>query len=298
MNSEKLTICPICENENFEFFLKAKDHTVTQEEFELKKCTRCHLLFTSPRPTETTIGKYYASDNYISHSGKSNTLFDSLYLAARRITLKWKTDLINQYTLRHGRVLDFGCGTGDFLLHLQNSGYQVSGVEPNKSAREKANIKLHGKVSENLLEIKNGSVDVITLWHVLEHVHTLNETLQGLKKRTKKGGHIIIAVPNPSSHDALKYKSFWAGYDVPRHLWHLTQETMNALLIRNGLKIVSVKPMKLDSFYVSLLSEQYRLPKQLKIISATKALAEGVISNLKARKKKEYSSLIYIAQPE
>lgn len=298
MNKEVINSCPICENVNFELFLKSKDYTITQEEFELKKCNRCHFIVTSPRPTEATIGKYYASDNYISHSGKSSTVFDKIYLAARGLTLKWKSDLINQYSPKPGTILDFGCGTGDFLHYLKNNGYQVFGVEPNESAREKANQKLQGKVSENLLAIKDNSADIITLWHVLEHVHKLNETLQSLKKKLSKKGYIIIAVPNPTSHDSTKYSDLWAGYDVPRHLWHFTQETMTALLNRNNLKLVAVKPMKLDSFYVSLLSEQYKNPAQLKIITALKAFKEGLTSNLLARKTKEYSSLIYIAQPE
>lgn len=298
MNTEIISTCPICENENFEFYLKSKDYTITGEEFELKKCKRCHFIFTSPRPTEVTIGKYYASDNYISHSGKSNSLFDKIYLAARSITLTWKCDLINQYLPKPGTILDFGCGTGEFLSHLKNNGYHVIGVEPNKSARKKANLKLQGKVSENLLAIKNNTADIITLWHVLEHVHTLNETLQNLKNILSENSHIIIAVPNPASHDCSKYSNFWAGYDVPRHLWHFTQETMTALLHRNGLELVAIKPMKLDSFYVSLLSEQYKNPGQPKIITAIKAFTEGLNSNLLAWKNKEYSSLIYIARPE
>lgn len=297
MNTEIVTTCPICENENFEFYLRAKDYTVTLEEFELKKCKHCHFIVTSPRPTETSIGRYYASANYISHSGKSNNLFDKIYLAARGISLKWKSDLIKHYTSK-GTLLDFGCGTGDFLYTQKNNGYQVLGVEPNKIAREKANLKLEGKVSENLHTIKNNSVDIITLWHVLEHVHSLNETIQNLKKILTEKGHILIAVPNPASHDSRKYNNLWAGYDVPRHLWHFTQETMNALLHRNGLKLVAVRPMKLDSYYVSLLSEQYQNPTQLKIITAIKAITEGITSNLLARKNNEYSSLIYIAQPE
>jgi 2-polyprenyl-3-methyl-5-hydroxy-6-metoxy-1,4-benzoquinol methylase len=291
MNNEVINSCPICENVIFEPFLKSKDYTVTQEEFELKRCKRCNFIVTSPRPTELTIGKYYASDNYISHSGKSNTLFDKIYLAARGLTIKWKLDLINQYSSKPGTILDYGCGTGDFLHHLKNNGYQVLGVEPNESAREKANLKLQGKVSENLLDIKNNTADTITLWHVLEHVHTLNETLQALKKILSKRGYIIIAVPNSASHDSRKYNNLWAGYDVPRHLWHFT-------LHRNSFKLVDVKPMKLDSFYVALLSEQYKNPTQLKIITALKAFKEGLTSNILARKTKEYSSLIYIAQPE
>jgi SAM-dependent methyltransferase len=279
MGTENITTCPICENEFFESYLQTKDFTVTQEDFQLQACKTCGFIITNPRPTENTIGKYYASDKYISHSGHSKSLFDKIYLFARNITLKWKHELITQYS-KSGKVLDYGCGTG------------------NENARKKANLKLQGKVSENLLHIQSSKVDIITLWHVLEHVHTLNETIQNLKNLLSKKGLIVIAVPNMESHDARKYKNTWAGYDVPRHLWHFNQDTMQTLLQRNGLKVVAIHPMKLDSFYVSLLSEQYKNPNQSKPITAIKAFKEGLISNYYARKNKQYSSLIYIARPE
>ena len=194
--------------------------------------------------------------------------------------------------------MDYGCGTGDFLNFVRNKGFDVIGVEPNETARQKANLKLQGKVSENLLQIQTNAVDIITLWHVLEHVHTLNETLQDLKSLLSKKGIMMVAVPNAESHDAKMYKNNWAGYDVPRHLWHFSQDTMQALLLRNGFKIVAIAPMKLDSFYVSLLSEQYKNPNQSKLITAIKAFREGLLSNYYARKNKQYSSLIYIARPE
>jgi len=294
---EIVSSCPICEQFNFNTHLKAKDYTVTKEEFQLVRCNSCHFIITSPRPSQDNIGKYYASENYISHSGKSKTLFDKLYLLARNFTLRWKYNLLIQYIAESGSVLDYGCGTGEFLDYIQTKNLNVTGVEPNKTAREKANSKLNGKVSESIKELKENSVDAITLWHVLEHIHNLNDTIQQLKNLLTKKGYIIIAVPNPNSHDCQKYKTYWAGYDVPRHLWHFTQETMNALLSRNGLKIETIKPMKLDSFYVSLLSEQYQHPSQSKLLSAARAFLEGLISNFSARKNREYSSLIYIVKP-
>lgn len=298
MTSETITICPICENQRFTNLISVKDYSITKEVFELIKCAHCSLIITSPRPTAQYIGKYYASIDYISHSGKSKTLFDKIYLSARNLTLRWKYKLIKDYFPQPGNIADVGCGTGEFLNFMKRKNWRVTGIEPNETAREKANELLENLVFKDLSEIKDSRVDVITLWHVLEHVHDLNNTLQKLKSLLSPQGRIIIAVPNPNSHDSDHYKNNWAGYDVPRHLWHFTQSTMTALLSKNGLKVVDVRPMKLDSFYVSLLSEGYKYPGGSKFIMGARAFIEGLISNFSARKNKEYSSLIFISTPE
>lgn len=298
MVSENITSCPVCEHQNFSEFLRSKDFTVTGEEFELKKCDQCNMIITSPRPTQESIGKYYASENYISHSGKSKTLFDKIYLNARRITLKWKYQIISEYYQSPANILDYGCGTGEFLNFMKKKDWQIIGIEPAEHARQKAKQLLENKVFSDLSNIKPSSLEIITLWHVLEHIHDLNNTIQKLKSFLTKSGHLLIAVPNPNSHDCQHYKDHWAGYDVPRHLWHFTQETMTALLKKNGLKVVDIKPMKLDSYYVSLLSENYKNPQQAKLTSAIKAFIEGSTSNLFAAKTKNYSSIIYIAKTE
>jgi 2-polyprenyl-3-methyl-5-hydroxy-6-metoxy-1,4-benzoquinol methylase len=298
MASENITTCPICDHENFKFYNKAEDYTITGETFELKQCTHCNFIITSPRPDKDSIGKYYESKNYISHSGKSTTLFDKVYLNARNITLSWKHQLIKKYFSKPTYILDYGCGTGEFLNHMKNNGWNIAGVEPTDTARQKANQLLGNKVSKDLETFKANSVKLITLWHVLEHIHDLNNTILKLKSLLTQDGLIIIAVPNPKSHDSQHYKNKWAGYDVPRHLWHFTQDTINALLKKNGLEVLEIKPMKLDSFYVSLLSEGYQNPNQPKLISGIKAFIEGLVSNFSAKKSREYSSLIYIAKPK
>lgn len=298
MASESTTICPICDQENLNSFITAKDYTITGEEFELKQCANCHFIITSPRPDKDSIGKYYASENYISHSGKSKTLFDKIYLTARNITLNWKYQLISKSFPQPASILDYGCGTGEFLNYMKNKGWTVYGVEPAETARQKANKLLNGNVSEKLETIEYNSVRLITLWHVLEHIHDLNSTLQTLKNLLTSDGLLIVAVPNPNSHDSKHYKDKWAGYDVPRHLWHFSQDTMTSLLKKNGLNLIETKPMKLDSYYVSLLSEAYKNPNQSKLLTSIKAFIEGLRSNISAKKTKEYSSHIYIAKPE
>ncbi len=297
MEHESFSICPVCDQQDLRAFISAKDHTVTHEEFKIQQCARCGFMATNPRPSVQSIGEYYLSENYISHSGKSKTIFDKIYLAVRKLTLKWKYDLITEHISKPARVLDFGCGTGEFLHTFKANNWNVTGVEPSLLARQKANHLLGNKVLKELPDDKD-VYDAITLWHVLEHIHLLNPTIQKIKNCLSPSGIIFIAVPNPESHDCKHYKEYWAGYDVPRHLWHFTRETMTALLKKNGLKIINIKPMKLDSYYVSLLSEGYKNPGRSKLLLALNAIKEGFASNRSAQKTKEYSSLIYIAKLE
>jgi 2-polyprenyl-3-methyl-5-hydroxy-6-metoxy-1,4-benzoquinol methylase len=295
---EDVSLCPVCGQNKFDPYLKAIDHTITKEKFELTKCRSCQLIITNPRPTQSEIGKYYASNEYISHSGKSKTTIDKVYLLARNFTLRWKYQLLKKNLPINSNILDYGCGTGEFLNYLKKKHLNVAGIEPTKMAREKANALLGNRVVENLNNLKDQTFNAITLWHVLEHVHEINDTITSLKKILAKDGYLYIAVPNQNSHDSNRYNNYWAAIDVPRHLWHFTQETMSLLLKKNGLIVESIKPMKLDSFYVSLLSEQYKNPNQPKIISGIKAFLEGSVSNYAARKNNDYSSLIYIVKSE
>lgn len=258
-------------------------------------CRGCGLLLTNPRPSPTHISKYYQSDKYISHTGGGKSLFDRIYLFARHFTLGWKHDTITAHQ-RKGSILDFGCGTGEFLQHCQQLGWKVSGVEPSADARTKATQLIAKPVAPTISELEETQYDAITLWHVLEHIHTLPTTLKTLAVKLKPTSTLFIAVPNYKSPDARHYQAHWAGYDVPRHLWHFSPETMRALLNKVGLKIVAIKPMKLDAFYVSLLSESYKNPDQPKWLAATKAFLHGLHSNLKAAKTKNHSSLIFIAK--
>jgi 2-polyprenyl-3-methyl-5-hydroxy-6-metoxy-1,4-benzoquinol methylase len=191
-------------------------------------------------------------------------------------------------------LLDFGCGTGNFLQRAHQSGLDVCGVEPSDLARQHAADLVAAPIYKNLDAVEK-TFDVITLWHVLEHLPDLNQKLDQLRSRLTKNGTMFIAVPNHRSADALKYKEVWAGFDVPRHLWHFSQSSMQQLFRRHELKLEHVIPMKLDAYYVSLLSNKY-LAKRNTIAGMFKALTDGLRSNLAAKKNNEYSSLIYVAR--
>jgi len=289
-----ISSCPICSGTIFNNYLECKDYTASQEDFILTQCNACQFVFTNPRPDTESIGQYYLSDKYISHTGGKQNLTDLLYISVRTIALRWKLKIIKQNSAGK-TILDFGCGTGEFLKLMKNRGWDTQGVEPSSAARATAIKNVGEKIYTDLKEIKESTFDSITLWHVLEHVHDLNGVLQNLKLLLKKSGTIFIAVPNFQSDDGQHYKSYWAGYDVPRHLWHFSKNNMKQVLENNGLQITNILPMRMDSFYVSLLSESYNHPNQWKLIAMIKAFTRGLISNAKARKKLNYSSLIYIA---
>lgn len=261
------------------------DYSVSKEEFFLEYDPVYKLYRTTPVPQE--LGRYYQSDAYISHTDGKKGLFEKLYQWVKTYTLQQKIKLIEHY-VPQGKLLDIGAGTGDFLRVAAQRGWSVSGVEPEKKARDRAEEK-----GIFLKEDKTHITDtyqVITLWHVLEHVPNLQEQIAFLKDHLTIGGLLVIAVPNYRSRDAQHYGKYWAAYDVPRHLWHFSQESIRLLFIEKGFQLIGVKPMPFDAFYVSLLSEKYKTGS----MNFLKGGFQGLLSNLSALKTGEYSSLIYL----
>lgn len=290
--------CPNCGDKNILFVFSAKDYTVSGERFEIWECKNCTQRFTQNIPGKEEIGKYYQSENYISHSNTSKGLINSLYHKVRKRTLVQKRKLIENATRKKtGNILDVGCGTGAFLNTMKNAKWNTTGLEPDSKAREKA-LELYGLQLEQIEKFYSLPVhtfDAITMWHVLEHAHDLHDYINQLKKLLIPSGKLFIAVPNYTSYDAAIYKEFWAAYDVPRHLYHFSPESMKKLLNTHGLKIEMTKPMWYDSVYVSMLSEQYKTGRPHPL----KALISGLISNFKTLSKKgKCSSVIYVASAQ
>ncbi len=282
--------CPICLSGQKKLFLSCVDYTVSQKTFELQECAGCGFVFTSPRPQNSDLGAFYESDEYISHSNTKKGLISRLYQSVRNRTLKQKLQIINSRQA-HGSLLDIGCGTGEFLNVVQQNGWKVRGIEPGDKARQAAeeNYKLDVRPEEALKQIATESMDVITMWHVLEHVPDLKGRLEELNSILKKDGLLIVAVPNRNSHDAAHYGKFWAAYDVPRHLWHFRPQDIRTLFGNHGFEVKEVLPMKFDSYYVSMLSEKYSTGA----IRYFGAFRRGWISNSKAANE-AWSSQIYI----
>jgi len=285
--------CPVCKSRSITPFRNCTDFTVSHETFTIKKCAGCTLAITTPRPETEKLGAYYQSEEYISHSGKSSGLMGPLYTTARNFALRWKTKIVTNFN-KQGAALDFGCGTGEFLQTLQTQGWAVEGVEPSDLARKKAESLIAQKIHHSLGEISDKQFDIITAWHVIEHVPDLTQTIKHLKSLLKKDGTIFIAVPNYESPDASNYKDDWAGYDVPRHLWHFSRKSMEQLMETHGLNIVKIIPMKLDAYYVSMLSENHRT-KKTGIVNLLTGFISGLKSNAHAGTN-NHSSLIYVSK--
>jgi 2-polyprenyl-3-methyl-5-hydroxy-6-metoxy-1,4-benzoquinol methylase len=266
-----------------------KDYSVSKEEFTLYHDEAIDLVFTFPQPKEDQLATYYESEDYISHTDGSRSLFEKAYQFVKQIALKNKLKCINELHPAKGILLDIGAGTGDFLAVAKQNGWQTIGIEPNDKAKKIAQNKGVELIqATNLLD--DHSIDVITMWHVLEHVPNVENQIKELKRLLKPNGSIIIAVPNFNSYDAKYYDSYWAAFDVPRHLWHFSKKAIKSLFERENFHLEKTIPMLFDAFYVALLSEKYKTGK----MNFIKATFIGIKSNLKANANGEYSSLIYI----
>ena len=268
--------------------LNVKDFTVSKENFQLKYWPEYEMLVTYPQPDKDNLASYYDSEDYISHTDKKASFVDNMYHLVKGVMLKRKLRLIDKYQAKKGTLLDIGAGTGDFCKAAAKRGWEVTAFEPNQNARRLAQKK--GVVMQsNLSQLPKNHFDVITLWHVLEHVPNLYEYIKLLKSLLKDSGTLVIAVPNYRAKDAIYYKEFWAAYDVPRHLWHFSSSGLSKLFSKFHFGLKGKHPMVFDAYYVSLLSEQYR-KSSFKFI---RAILIGLWSNVHAIPSKQYSSLIY-----
>jgi len=267
-----------------------KDYSISKEDFELLYDDNLHLYKTD-FSNWNELNRYYQSDNYISHTDGKRNWFEKIYQFIKEITIKQKWNLINKYHQNEiTDVLDIGCGTGDFLKYgIHKYNFNGVGVEPNEKAKEITTSKKIA-VFKSIDTLGDKKYDVITLWHVLEHVSNLDEYFSFLKKHLKADGVLLIAVPNYNSFDAMYYKNYWAAWDVPRHLWHFSKSSIKKLGEAHQFKLIHIEPMYFDSFYVSMLSEEYKTGSK----NPMKAFYIGLKSNLKAKRTKEYSSHIYI----
>jgi 2-polyprenyl-3-methyl-5-hydroxy-6-metoxy-1,4-benzoquinol methylase len=274
---------------NKKHFLTVTDYSVSKETFDLYYDQDLDMLITSPQPSPENLGRYYESSDYISHTDSKRSLFEKAYHFVKGIALKNKLNLINNCSFTKGNLLDIGAGTGDFLLTAKQNGWSTIGVEPSEKAKGIA-IRKGIQFTDSTEELESNSFDVITMWHVLEHVPNLEIQIKELKRLVKPNGTIIIAVPNYKSYDANYYGKFWAAFDVPIHFWHFSKTAIKLLFDKEEIKLEKVLPMKFDSFYVSLLSEKYKNGK----MNFVKAIWIGLVSNWKAIWSSEYSSHIYV----
>ncbi|GAO44285.1 class I SAM-dependent methyltransferase [Flavihumibacter petaseus] len=286
--------CPVCGASSIQPVLEAIDRSVSRKVFSIWECGVCSLRFTQDIPDQFTIGQYYQTENYISHSDTRTGVVNRLYHQVRKITLQSKRKLIERECRRKtGTLLDIGAGTGAFANVMKSAGWSVTGLEPDPGARAvaEANYGIRLEVPDKLYQLEPAGFDAITLWHVLEHVHDLQAYMGRFKTLLKPGGRLFLALPNWQSADAAHYGSDWAAYDVPRHLYHFSPAAVKQLLQRNGFRLNRMQPMWFDPFYIAMLSEKYQHGKTRYFPAAW----NGMISDVAAWKSPEKaSSVIYI----
>ena len=280
--------CPSCGSLEFELLQAVVDHFLSKEVFDIRSCKSCGLLRTYPYPDD--LDPYYESDEYLSHGAQKAGLFARAYRAAKRVNLRWKLQVIQSFH-REGHIMDYGCGTGDFLDTCAVVGYQVSGAEPSAEARSHIAPHIQDRVSHpDHLLFKDGRYDAITLWHVLEHIPDPHSVLDRLVGHLQPNGHLFIAVPNVESFDATYFGSDWAAWDVPRHLWHFRSNDIDSMAQRLNLEVVKIKPMLLDVFYVALLSARYQgSSKLMALVFSSWATLRVIFGG-----RKGCSSLLYV----
>ena len=292
MSEENITSCITCGSDNISHSLDCEDYFVTQEIFKISKCNDCGFHFTNPRPVLPDIGKYYESDKYISHSKTSTGIVNRLFHLSRMYTLSYKKRVVAKYASGKN-ILDYGCGTGAFIHHMEKSSWNCHAIEPSSLARESAKNKCAFEITDEsgLENIQDGSLDAITLWHVMEHIYPLHERLTRFRELLSNKGTLFVALPNMQSLDAKKYGRPWAAWDVPKHIYHFSPDNVQLLLKRFGFELIKTKPMLLDAFYISMLSEKYKNNRSGNL----KAMFSGLHSNCNAFwRGGNYSSLIYI----
>lgn len=285
--------CPWCDSEKTQMHLWVKDLFLTQESFEIYECQKCGLLFTEPRPDANSIGKYYQSEEYYSHQENKSGFIPKIYESVKRVNLRHKRKLATK-GLNVGTMLEIGCGVGDFLHEMEQKGWNCTGIEPSKEAKAiaKNRVKAHILNPDELASLENESFDLITMWHVLEHVDNLKEEVMLLQRLLKKGGRLVLALPNFKSADAKYYREYWAAYDVPRHLNHFCRESINNIFKNTKLKLKKTDKLVWDAYYISYMSEKYKNHT----LPLLKGALRGLISNCKAQKSGEWSSLVYVLE--
>lgn len=283
--------CPWCGSDKAQINLWLKDEFLSKEDFHICECLSCGLLYTMPRPPKEKLGEYYKSEEYYSHQENTKGFIPKVYEAVKKVNLKHKYQIATEGK-EVGTLLDIGCGVGDFIHTAEEQGWEAIGVEPSDDAKSIARTRIKGNIinSEELEKLADASFDLITMWHVLEHVDELRWQVEQLQRLVKPEGRIVIAVPNYKSYDGQYYKEHWAAYDVPRHLNHFNKQTITKIFKTSGLELKKTDKLIWDAYYISYMSELYKHHK----FPLIKGAWQGLVSNCKARRSGEWSSMVYI----
>ena len=227
--------CLLCGSADSTPLYEAADPLGARLRFLLVKCNRCGLSFTNPRPDPVSIAQFYPTD-YPCHHGKQR--------------LREADPLGTLPSDGPARLLDFGCGGGDFLRRMHALGWSVTGLD--RAVEAVARVQSFGlSASVGTLPYPLWSdecFEAITMWQSIEHTHQPLEVLRGAYRLLTTGGRLFVAVPNFDGFGARWFGPNWYGLDVPRHLTHFTANTLHIMLSQAGFKSIEMSQQQRNSW--------------------------------------------------
>ena len=256
-------------------FISTKDYVASDEHFNLFLDNKTNIVWTDVAEDHNH-NKYYENENYLPHNEKKG-LFSFFYKLSQKIMFSYKLKILKNILQPSSIILDYGSGDGHFAKFLKKKKIKVHVYDP---------IIYKSKNTQTA----DNQYDMIMMWHVLEHVPDIDETVISLEKKLKHNGALVLAVPNRDSFDSKAYREHWAAWDVPRHLYHFNHNSLENLMKEKGFSLISKHPLWLDSYYVSYLSSKYKKS----IFPLINSLVIGSLSNILAIFTSKYSSSFYI----
>ena len=215
---------------------------VSDGPWTVHKCTGCGLGVLDPRPDPAELGELYRESYFVSHY--ENVLPPGSDGMRRRLSQeRHRVEFFRKYKCA-GKVLDVGSGRGYFLEACRRRGYDVGGFDVSDDAaasvREAFGIEVKtGEMREDLFD--PGSLDVVTMWHTLEHTTDPRVPLRLAWKWLSPDGILVVDVPNHESTDARRIGNAWDGWSLPYHFFHFTPSSLEDLLARNGFRSLDAK---------------------------------------------------------
>ena len=252
--------CPLCGTTDATELLETGVRSITGETYRVVQCSECDLRYTRPLPVPDELEAVYGQDYIIYHSVATTArrpwrlnvdALTSLYMQ----TLFWdrRRALLGR---RPGRLLDVGCGTGDFLLTLKQRGWNVCGTEFSDAACAMARARGIPVEQAELASVgfPDRYFDVVTLWHVLEHLEDPFATLAEVRRILRDDGLLIVEVPNSACLAFRLCKKDWFMLEVPQHVQHFTPHTLRSLLQRAGFEPVYRQNLRFWNFHIDFYS--------------------------------------------
>lgn len=213
-----------------------------QEDWKVYRCLQCGLGVLEPRPDEEELNALYRNSYFVTRYDEGVAPGSE----AMRKRLSWETHRIRLFRrfLKRGRILDVGSGRGYFLLACREAGYEVEGFDVSEDAAEYVRNTLKIPVTTGKpdnVPFKEGSFDVVTMWHSLEHTENPHTYLDAARRWLRPDGLLVVDVPNYLSTDASKNWEKWDGWSLPYHFFHFTPESLDQMLAQHGFEVIRRK---------------------------------------------------------